>query len=166
MSIMARKPESDFEPCPEGLHQAVCVDAVDKGLQPTRWGEKHKVLLIWQIDQVDRKARRYQVRKLYTNSLHEKAALRKDLESWRSRRFTDEELKGFDLENLIGANCQLQIIHNTGEDGSVFANVGAIVPVPRSTAKLAPEEYVRAKDRAPASGPASTEGDDAHDIPF
>lgn len=47
MSIMAKKPESDFEPCPEGLHQAVCVDVIDRGVQPTKWGEKHQVTLVW-----------------------------------------------------------------------------------------------------------------------
>ena len=35
------------------------------------------------------------VRRRYTASLHEKSALRKDLESWRGRAFTNVELDGF-----------------------------------------------------------------------
>ena len=45
----------------------------------------------------DDNGRRFQLRKDYKNSLHEKAGLRKDLEAWRGRRFTDAELAGFDL---------------------------------------------------------------------
>ena len=44
--------------------------------------------------------RRFDVARVYTLCLHERAALRKDLESWRGRKFTEQELDGFDLEKL------------------------------------------------------------------
>lgn len=164
MPIMARRPDSDFEVCPEGLHQAVAVDVVDRGVQTTRWGDRHQVMLVWQVDAVDSRSRRFQIRNVYTNSLFEKAALRKDLEAWRGRRFTDDELKGFDLETLIGANAQIQVVHHIGETGSCYANLGAIVALSKSTPKIMPEGYVRAKDRTPAAGHAPQGGDD--DVPF
>jgi hypothetical protein len=170
MAIVAREPESKFTPAPEGLHQAVCVDVVELGLVQTPWGEKEKVEIVWQLDFVnDELDRRFEVRKWYGLSLHEKANLRKDLECWRGRKFTADELKGFDLEKLIGANCQLQVIHNITDEGKVYANVQAIVPHNSKVPKLAPEDYIRKKDRPKdqkngGSGPDDPFHDD--DVPF
>ena len=43
--LIAREPASRFTPCPEGLHQAVCVDVEDCGVCETPYGPKHKVQL-------------------------------------------------------------------------------------------------------------------------
>ena len=48
----------------------------------------------------------------YTASLSEKANLRRDLEGWRGRAFTQEELLGFDVFNVLGTHCQVNVIHN------------------------------------------------------
>ena len=153
MAIIAKKPHSSFDPCPEGLHQAVCVDVVDIGMQTTPWGDKHKVELRWQVDEVNpRTHRRFELRKRYGLSLHEKATLRKDLECWRGRKFTEAELEGFDLEKLIGVNCQLQVIHDLSDEGKVFDNVQAIVPHNLKVPRIAALEYVRQQDRATQQG--------------
>jgi hypothetical protein len=41
--------------------------------------------------------------------LFEAATLRKDLESWRGKSFTEEELAGFDMDNLIGCTAKIEI---------------------------------------------------------
>jgi hypothetical protein len=65
--------------------------------------------------------------------------MRKDLESWRGRPFTQEEVARFDVGNLIGANCQLSIVHKKSADGSkTYANVAAIMPLPKGAMKLKP----------------------------
>ena len=167
MAIIVRKPESSFTPCPEGLHQAVCVDVVDLGLQKTAYGEKHKVELRWQTELENAETnRRFQLRKWYTASLHEKASLRKDLECWRGRKFTEEELKAFDLEKLIGANCQLQVIHNITDDGKTYDNIQAIVPHNVKLPKLAPQDYTREQDRAKVQGNGHGAPLTDEDIPF
>ena len=164
MGIVARVPERQFAPAPEGLHLAVCCDVVDLGVQRTPWGESHKVDIRWQLEAVDpERGRPFEVLKRYRLSLHAKAALRKDLETWRGRKFTEEELKGFDLERLIGANCQVQVMHTTTGEGDAFAAVQTIIPPPSGTPKLTVRDYVRKKDRAPnGRGPEIT----ADDIPF
>jgi len=58
------------------------------------------------------------ISKTYTLSLHEKANLRKDLESWRGKAFTEEEAKNFDITNLLGVPCMLNILHKPSKDGS------------------------------------------------
>jgi hypothetical protein len=169
VAIIARKPQTSFDPCPEGLHQAVCVDVVDLGLQSTPWGDKPKVEIRWQVDEANpRTGKRFELRKRYGLSLHEKATLRKDLECWRGRKFTEAELEGFDLEKLVGVNCQLQVIHNISDEGKIFDNVQAIVPHNSKVPKIAALEYVRQQDRAKAQGNGH---DDAtpltdEDIPF
>lgn len=148
MPILAKKPETTFTPCPEGLHHAVCVDVIDLGVLQTAWGDKHKVRIVWQIEEENLEARRrFDARKSYNLSLHEKATLRKDLEAWRGRKFTEVELKGFDLEKLIGANCQIQVVHDLSDDATIYANVQAVVPPPKQTPKLMPLDYTRHKDR-------------------
>jgi hypothetical protein len=64
--------------------------------------------------------------KQYTFTLFEKGNLAKDLESWFSKKISDETRKnGFDLQTLIGRKCQLNLIES--EDGK-YVNVGGVLP--------------------------------------
>lgn len=148
MPIYAKKKESELTPAPEGLWPAVCVDVFDLGVVDTQFGKQEKIEITWQLEEVDPKSkRRFQVTQRYTPSLHEKSKLRPMLESWRGRKFTKDEERQFDIEKLIGACCQLQLIHNIKDEGRVYANVQACVPYPRNVARIAPENYIRRIDR-------------------
>jgi len=168
MPIIA-KGDGNFTPAPAGLHQAVCVDVVDLGIKETKWGDKHKVQIRWQIDKVNEKGKSFLVVQNYTLSLNEKAGLRKHLDAWRGKKFTKEELEGFDLESLIGVNCQLQVVHNE-YDGKVFANVQAVVPLGKGMEKMEPEDYVRTIDRPDQNGgeslPQDVPAESTEDLPF
>ena len=152
MPIIAKAGESrSFVPCPPGLHQGVCCDVVDLGMVKTQFGDgeaklKHMVRIVWQVDHAMEDGKRFTVQRRYTLSLHEKAALRHDLESWRGKPFTFDELAGFDLERLIGVNGQLNVMHQT-RDGETYANVQGIVPLGRGMTKMTVENYIRVKDR-------------------
>jgi hypothetical protein len=150
MSLMARRPQTARALAPAGIHAAVCVDVQDLGLQTGAYGAKHKVRLVWQLDALDPEAgRRVEVARVYTLSLSERAALRKDLECWRGKKFTDQELDlGFDLERVIGANCQVVVSHDLGDNGTTYANVDSVLPAAKGAPKLAPEAFTRLKDRA------------------
>ena len=160
---------SSFKPAPSGLHQGVCVDVVDMGvLEVTYAGQtkrQHKVRVVWQIDQDMESGKPFIVQKRYTLSLHEKATLRKELESWRGRVFTDEELAGFDLEKLLGANAQLNIQH-ANKNGEIYANVVSIVPLGRGMQKIEARGYVRVQDRTDINGQTDPEPLTVEDIPF
>ena len=167
MPIIVKDNRREFTPAPEGLHQAVCVDVIDLGMQPSQWGEKQKVEIRWQLDQLDElTARRFLVTSRYTMSLNEKATLRHPREAWREKKFSQEELQGFDLEKLLGVNCQVQIVHNLSDKGGTFANVQAIVPLGKGMVKMRGEDYTRVKDREP-SGTVATDREPAEDsVPF
>lgn len=172
MALIATAGDSKtYTPAPAGVHQAVCVDCIDKGLLEVTYAGKtktqHKVTLAWQIDELRDDGKRFLVFKRYTLSLNEKATLRKDLESWRGKPFTRDEEMGFDVETILGANCLVNVQHNTVADRT-YANVVAVMPLAKGMSKIAAVEYVREKDRTetpavdePHNGPLTED-----DIPF
>jgi hypothetical protein len=172
MAIIA-KASSDgqtVQPAPEGTHQAVCVDVVDKGLLETTWQgvkkQQHKIDVAWQIGENRDDGKPFLVFKRYTLSLGEKANLRKDLESWRGKKFTREEEAGFDVEKLVGANCLLNILHNVSGDRT-YANVQAVAPLIKGMAKIAAREYVRVQDRpADSNGHGKANGHSDEPPPY
>ena len=74
------------------------------------------------------------ISKRYTVSLNDRAALRQDLAAWRGRDFTDEELAGFHLRNIVGAPCLIQINHQD-VNGKTYANIQSIMAMPRGMEK-------------------------------
>jgi hypothetical protein len=140
-----------YTPCPSGTHAAVCCDVVDLGIVKSNYAGKekkqHKIVVVWQTGETRDDGRPFLVRKRYTLSLHEKAALRKDLESWRGVPFTEDQLQGWDVEAVIGAPAMLSVIHNAA-NGNVYANVSAIMRPPKGTPIPAIDPtYVREQDR-------------------
>ena len=66
--------------------------------------------------------RPFAVSKTYTASLFEAAALRKDLESWRGKSFTEEELGGFDISKLLGCTARIEVGHTAPTENSLGGN--------------------------------------------
>ena len=153
MGIFAKDSGADYVPAPEGLQQGVCCDVIDLGdVVSTFTGKmQHKVRIVWQSEHQHPNPnynRPHEVSNTYSLSLHEKATLRKHLEAWRGKKFTPEELKGFDLEKLIGVNCQLQVVHKLASNGATYANIQAIVPIGKGMPPLkVSASYTRKKDR-------------------
>lgn len=171
--IASAKSESgrDFAPAPAGVHQAVLVDVVDLGLLDVTWqGVKkiqHKVNFAWQIAEDREDGKPFLVFKRYTLSLHEKAGLRKDLESWLGRKFTRDDEMGFDVETMLGRNCLLNITHNSpaGSD-KTYANVASVNPLMKGMHAMAARDYVRKVDRTPEqAGQASHAAHDEQEPP-
>lgn len=136
MSIIAKATPRSV-PVSEGAHIAICISVIDLGLQTVQWQgtikELRKVMLTWEIPdetiQVDGEERPRVISKEYTLSLGDKAKLREHLEAWRGKKFSDDELDGFDLQNILGKPCLLQVLHN--ERG--YANISAVMSVPKGT---------------------------------
>lgn len=138
MSIIAKKPEGLGSRLitPAGTFQAVCYGVWDIGIQVKVFnGEEkrlHQVVISWEINKlIDDKdsefnGKRYVISNTYTLSLHEKANLRKHLESWRGTPLTKEQEKAFDLESLIGGNCLINIVHNVKGENT-YANISSIM---------------------------------------
>lgn len=171
----------EFQLPDSGIHNAVCSNVYDLGLQPGFQGKmQHKVVVMWELEQTltegEYAGKRFIVSQMYTASLSERAHLRAHLESWRGRSFTEGELAGFDIERLRGVPCTLSIVHNENK-GRTYANVSAVMKHDKSKDALVPElapdyvpEWIKTKmnDAVPEvhdnSAPAKQDFED--DIPF
>jgi hypothetical protein len=176
MPIIASGGDSKtFTPAPEGVHQAVCVDVIDLGMQKSAFADEktgqpkmqRKVNIVWQIGETRDDGKRFQLYKRYTLSLHDKAVLRHDLESWRGRAFTFEELSGFDVETVKGANCLVNVQHKKSSDGTkTWANVVSVMPLIKGMPKLLPKDYVRPDPPKPEMVDHSSAGDNTDNVEY
>jgi len=176
MAILA-KAGATFTPCPGGSHVAVCIDVVDLGLIASNFGgvskSQHKIKVVWQVDEMRDDGTPFHASKRYTLSLHEKSSLRKDLESWRGRAFTDDELFGWDVENVLGAAAMISVVQEA-KNGNIYSNVNAVMRPPKGvTGPKLDAKYVRVKDRTTEAGAGNHEQPDGDggsytddDIPF
>jgi hypothetical protein len=142
MALYAEDSGGSFERCPPGMHLARCYRIVDLGTQKSEYmGQTkflHKIMLGWELhgNREDgsplkmNDGRPFAIFKNYTLSWSEKANLRLDLQSWRGRPFSTEEMRRFDLTNVLGAWCMLNVIERQGQNGKTYANVDGVTPVP------------------------------------
>lgn len=137
MALLARQPESTgthSEPVTAGMHMAVCYAVIDIGEQYSEkfQNSRRKVIIMWETDEEmvfdDGNVKPKVISKEFGLSLHEKSDLRKTLTSWRGRDFSPEELQGFDLKNILGAPCLLNIVETKREDRT-YHNIGSISPL-------------------------------------
>jgi len=123
-----------FETAPAGNHVAICYSLVELGQHYDSENDKWtaKIHIGWELpNEPMADGRPFVVSRRYTASLHEKASLRRDLESWRGRPFTNEELAGFDVKNILGKPCMINVVHNTAKNGNTYANVRSVAAIPK-----------------------------------
>lgn len=135
----------DFRPAPAGTHIAVCTKFIDLGTQSVEWQgqtkKQRKVMIAWELphEKMD-DGRPFIINQRYTFSTNEKALFRKHLEGWRGKKFTDADFDGdtaFDTRRLLGVPCSL-IVSNSARNGSTYANVEGIGPLPKGMPRPEP----------------------------
>lgn len=151
MPIVAKQSEGR-EPIAAGAYHAACCSIVDLGTQPSnnpKYRPRQMVLLQWELLDERVEYERDGVKHSFVQNITRSFSLslgggnkptefRKLLESWRGRPFTVEELAGFDLRNVLGANGLLTVVHNES-NGSTYANVGSVAPLMKGMPKRSPE---------------------------
>lgn len=152
------------------LHNAVCAFAFDLGQYPDpRYGKvSHKVILAWELEQKMSDGRPFMLSREYTLSLFEKALLFKHLTSWKGAPLSALELKGLDLESLVGKACRLMVIHHQASNGKTYANIDSVLPPDKKAAPLAitnkePPKWFEAKRKEYAAAMARYEGGEPED---
>lgn len=153
MSFVVQDNDKVRELCPAGSYSAVCVDVVDLGIVETTYQgqirKTHKCRVMFEVAEQRADGSPFYIGERFTASLGEKAALRKFLEGWRGKAFTADELKGFDLEQLIGAPAIISVVHNQNGDRT-FDNIASASKIMKGMAPFKPSgKYVRVKDRPP-----------------
>lgn len=121
-----------------GVYTAISSAIVDLGLQKNEKFDKtqRKFMMIWTIlnetIEVNGEQLPRQLSKEYSFSLHEKSTLRKDLQAWRVKAFTEEELRGFNILNVLNVPCQLQVLLEE-RNGRQYNNIASIMALPKGS---------------------------------
>jgi len=143
--MKAPKPEmtSNIKPIEAGTINAICCGLIDLGTQRTEWQgvEKDlpKIMLIFEVDETyekDGQEYRRNAFAEFTFSLGSKANLRKFLEGWVGKK-SDDEWYEFDITELVGKPCLLNIVHTKpNAQGKVYANVASAAPLVKGMQQL------------------------------
>lgn len=132
----------EFAPVPVGTHLARCISLIHIGHIPnTIKGAKsdirNVIRLTWELPEELLPAKDgetgmpYVISQDYTLSMHEKASLRKLVQTWLGTKMTDEEAENFDVESLIGKACLLNVIHTVSNaNGKTYGNVQSVTSLP------------------------------------
>jgi hypothetical protein len=143
MSITAKKSGGDFKKVEPGTYAARCYSMIEIGTIVEEYlGQSkrmHKVMITWELPtelevfHEEKGEEPYVVSKTYTLSMHEKATLRRDLESWRGQGFTEKEAEAFDITVLMGKPCMLSIIHRPGKTDptKTYVEIASISKMPK-----------------------------------
>ena len=130
-------PGADFKLAPQGTWPAVCTRIVDLGTQhnPRFDNYAHKIMIVWELhdeecmtDGDDPKP--MTIAGFYTWSMSTKANLRKMLEAWRGKAFSEADFGKFDIANLLGKACLVQVTHNKDGD-KTYTNVTSVMKLPK-----------------------------------
>jgi len=124
----------DFKQAPAGTHAARCYQLIDIGTQTGEFqgetSKRRQCIIRWELpletELIDGIQKPLIVSKFYSSNLSEKSNLRRDLEAWRSRAFTESELDSFELTNILGKACMISIIHKDGK-----ARVSGVSAMPK-----------------------------------
>jgi hypothetical protein len=151
MAITAPKmnSNSNFELTPAGNHIArlykiVNLGTIDSGfqnedgspkLQPKirLYFELPKKLLTYTDKEGKEVTKPFSISKEVTLSMFkgkQVAKLRDIVESVLGVTLKDEEADVFDVEDLLGRACMVQVAHETGKDGAVYAKIATISSLP------------------------------------
>lgn len=138
--IVSESGGANFPQCPTGLKHARCYSVVDLGTRTDvyegRSNTRRQVVLTFETpldlinDGGEHDGEPFALSAFYTASLSSKANLRKDLEAWRGREFTPEELKSFDLRVVLGKTCTISVINKKGKSRIDAVLAGQKVQLP------------------------------------
>lgn len=133
---------TDFQQIPSGTHVARCVRLIDLGTQYNEmYGvDRHQIYIgfetpnermTWKDDDGEHEGP-YVVGGFYTLSLNEKSKLRPLLASWRGKDFTEAELAGFEMKNILDKTCMINVITRE-KNRKTRAEIASIMPLPKGT---------------------------------
>lgn len=124
----------------EGTYVAICTGVIDLGSQYNEFYKKSReeALIIWTlpyelIETESGEALPRQVSNSYSATLSGASRLRGVLEGWRGKAFTSDELKSFDLRNILGAPCLVTVKRVVGKTGREYTSVDNVAPLPKGT---------------------------------
>ena len=156
------KESKNIDPVPEDTHHSICIAVYDLGTsyhegyvyqdKKIPGGDRRDCVLIFEIPKQRFKFRKDDeefdlprtIPKKYNFSMSQNANLRRDMQTWRGRAFTDLEAADFEFRALLGANALLGIIHKSSKSqpDKKFAEIASITKLVEGMEKKRPETPV------------------------
>lgn len=124
-------------PVEPGVYIAVCVYSIDLGEQLCEYKDKGKsynnqVQLVFELTgetiEIDGKQEPRTLSRTFNFAQSKNSGLRKFIQSWLGKTFSDEAFAEFDTNDLVGMPAQLSVILN--ESGE-YANIDTIMQLPK-----------------------------------
>ena len=134
--IIGTRAKAKVPPVEPGTYLAICVGVYDLGEQQTEWKGKtrysNQIMFTFELSgvtiEVDGEQKPRQLSRSFAVSTSSKSGLRKFLTSWRGRAFTDEEIRAFNTDTLLGRSAMIQVVLNdTGE----YSNIDGVMQIPK-----------------------------------
>lgn len=143
--------ESKFKPHPEGTFAATCVDVIDLGKKVDQWAGKPKIqakcALVFVSGKINPETQEpHDVSIEFTVSMGDKANLRRFLESWRGKKYTEEQAKiGVPLHKLANQPGMITVEHHESKSGRKYGKILTISPLPEGYPTPPVPTYQRGK---------------------
>lgn len=137
---------------PDGQFVAQCVDCINVGEKVEEYNGSKEVLqkcvLVFRTGELNPETgESLDISKEFTVSMGEKANLRKFLEMWRGKQYTNEQVKeGVPLHKLTGNYGLITVAHKVSGKGNLYAIIAACVGIPKQLEANKPVfgQYTRA----------------------
>jgi len=149
-------------PVEPGVYIAVCVYSIDLGEQLCEYKDKTKSYsnqvklgfeLIGESVEIDGKQEPRILGRTLNFARSKNGGLRKFVQSWLGKTFTDDEFNELDTNDLVGKAAQLSVVLNeTGE----YANIDTIMQLPKGVAAPTPVSPLIRYDMEPWDDAAFT----------
>lgn len=142
-------------PVEPGVYIAVCVYSIDLGEQLCEFKDKTKSYinqvrlgfeLIGETVEIDGKQEPRVLSRTLNFTRSKNGGLRKFVQSWLGKAFTDDEFNELDTNNLVGMPAQLSVV--LSESGE-YANIDTIMQLPRGMTAPAPVSALICYDMEP-----------------
>lgn len=139
MAIKATTPERDL--VPEGNHIARVYSIIHEGVIPGEYqgvpNELDKVRIRFELPTETKVFKEgeepmpFSIEKQYTLSMGSKSNLRPVVEGIVGSKLTDAEAYGFDIADLMGRACMLNVVHALSKKGTQYAAIQGTAPLPK-----------------------------------
>jgi len=145
--IIIENNKKEFQSVETGVYDAVCFKQVDLGTHETYYKgikvSKRKVRVSWELlTKLMEDNRPFVISKTYTMCIWGESALKKDLQNWRGKAFTDEEANRFDLSKVLGVSCKLMVSNEIGDSNKKYTRITSISPNQKFTVEKTHNEIL------------------------
>ena len=146
LEVGGEAPRKQFPIHPQGPVPAIVADVFNLGTRVKDWqgvkSLKPMVAVVFQTSELREDGKPFELAREFVKSFSEKANLFKFVGQFFGIKLTPFEK--FDLGKLRGKPCNITVLHETGKDGKVRAQIGGAMPLMKGQIAPTLTAYTRA----------------------